>query len=165
MSPNLDPFANLFLVELECGQRGVVAARALAAGEIIVEISGREVSTPSRYTLQVSETVHVMPPETNGTGHVQATEVWKYINHHCAPNAFVRDRAMFALRDIAPGEEINFNYNSTELDIASPFECWCDAEGREERHLVRGFQYLSERERAEIAHYVASHLLPRLAVV
>ncbi len=157
MSPNLDPFANLLLVELECGQRGVVAARALKAGEHIVAITGTEVSTPSRYTLQVSPTVHVDPPETNGTGHVQADAAWKFMNHDCEPNAYLVERALVALRDITSGEELTFNYNSTELDMASPFECWCDtADG--ERHDVRGFQHLSPEERQTVLPYLAAHL-------
>jgi SET domain-containing protein len=52
-----------------------------------------------------------------------------YINHSCAPNAFMRvvpgDRvAFFALRDIQPGEEITMNYR----DPDHPVVCKCGAE-------------------------------------
>jgi uncharacterized protein len=51
-----------------------------------------------------------------------------YINHSCAPNAFMRivpgDRvAFFALRDIQPGEEITMNYR----DPDHPAVCKCGA--------------------------------------
>lgn len=51
-----------------------------------------------------------------------------YINHSCAPNAFMRnvpgDRvAFFALRDINPGEEITMNYR----DPNHPEVCRCGA--------------------------------------
>jgi SET domain-containing protein len=51
-----------------------------------------------------------------------------YINHSCAPNAFMRvvpgDRvAFFALRDIQPGEEITMNYR----DPYHPEVCECGA--------------------------------------
>jgi SET domain-containing protein len=52
-----------------------------------------------------------------------------YINHSCAPNAFMRvvpgDRvAFFALRDIQPGEEITMNYR----DPDHPEVCKCGAQ-------------------------------------
>jgi SET domain-containing protein len=51
-----------------------------------------------------------------------------YINHSCEPNAFMRivpgDKvAFFALRDIAPGEEITMNYR----DPYHPEVCRCGA--------------------------------------
>jgi hypothetical protein len=51
-----------------------------------------------------------------------------YINHSCAPNAFMRivpgNRvAFFALRDINPGEEITMNYR----DPTHPEVCRCGA--------------------------------------
>jgi SET domain-containing protein len=51
-----------------------------------------------------------------------------FINHSCAPNAFMRvvpgDRvAFFALRDIQPGEEITMNYR----DPDHPKVCKCGA--------------------------------------
>ena len=51
-----------------------------------------------------------------------------YINHSCAPNAFMRivpgNRvAFFALRDIEPGEEITMNYR----DPRHPEVCRCGA--------------------------------------
>lgn len=51
-----------------------------------------------------------------------------YINHSCEPNAFMRavpgrKVAFFALRDIAPGEEITINYR----DPDHPSACRCGA--------------------------------------
>jgi SET domain-containing protein len=52
-----------------------------------------------------------------------------YINHSCAPNAFMRivpgeKVAFFALRDIEPGEEITINYR----DPHHPPVCRCGAD-------------------------------------
>jgi len=49
-----------------------------------------------------------------------------YINHSCAPNAFMRivpgnKVAFFALRDIQPGEEITIDYRDAEY----PEVCQC----------------------------------------
>lgn len=51
-----------------------------------------------------------------------------YINHSCAPNAFMRvvagDRVMFfALRDIAAGEEITIDYRSDDHPPAHLCRC------------------------------------------
>jgi SET domain-containing protein len=51
-----------------------------------------------------------------------------YINHSCAPNAFMRivpgDKiAFFALRDIAPGEEITINYRDPDHPPAGQCKC------------------------------------------
>jgi SET domain-containing protein len=51
-----------------------------------------------------------------------------FINHSCAPNAFMRtvpgeQVAFFALRDILPGEEITMNYR----DPDHPEVCRCGA--------------------------------------
>jgi SET domain-containing protein len=52
-----------------------------------------------------------------------------YINHSCAPNAYMRvvpgeKVAFFALRDIEPGEEITMNYR----DPDHPPVCRCGAD-------------------------------------
>jgi uncharacterized protein len=69
-----------------------------------------------------------------------------YINHSCAPNAFMRivpgeKVAVFALRDIEPGEEITMNYR----DPHHPPVCRCGADncrsrpgGRKDSSKKRG---------------------------
>ena len=51
------------------------------------------------------------------------------INHACRPNARVDfDRsAMVSITAIAPGEEITFNYLTTEMLMAETFHCGCGA--------------------------------------
>src|SRR3972149_2928201 len=41
----------------------------------------------------------------------------------CDPNALVRNLEVVTSREIQPWEEITFNYNTTEYDIADPFTC------------------------------------------
>ena len=55
----------------------------------------------------------------------------RYINHSCAPNCTVqlttRTIWIVALRDIAPGEELTYNYGY-ELDDAPAHPCTCGAD-------------------------------------
>ena len=45
------------------------------------------------------------------------------INHSSSPNLEVHGRKLVALRDIATGDEVTFNYLENESEIASPFVC------------------------------------------
>jgi tyrocidine synthetase-3 len=47
--------------------------------------------------------------------------------HSCDPNCRISfpHRAMLAVRSIAPGEPISFDYQSTEHRISHPFDCLC----------------------------------------
>lgn len=140
------------------GIRKVVAFRPLLPGELILTIEGREVDRPDRYTVQVGDGVHITPGD-DVDAHPERYP-WRFLNHHCRPNARVRGRELVALRSIAPGDEITFDYNTTELEMACPFECWCDAV--EGRHEIRGFKYLSPAERERLAPHLAAHLRPYL---
>jgi SET domain len=51
-----------------------------------------------------------------------------FINHSCEPNsAFRYERTLFALRAIAPGEEVTMDYSTTEADIDWSMHCSCGA--------------------------------------
>ncbi len=145
-------------IEFKHGERGLVAALDLGAGEIITAIHGREVTRPSRYTLQISEDLHIEPFEMSHTEPLSTQNLWALFNHHCMPNSYLQGRNMVALRDILAGEELCFNYNSTEFELEIPFECSCDAPGRKSPHFIRGFRYLPAHERTDLADYLADHL-------
>ncbi|GAA4463357.1 SET domain-containing protein-lysine N-methyltransferase [Nemorincola caseinilytica] len=55
----------------------------------------------------------------------------RYINHSCRPNAYMRTIGyhveFYALRDIAPGEELSCNYGETHHDGQK--RCTCGAPG------------------------------------
>lgn len=49
------------------------------------------------------------------------------LNHSCNPNLIVNTEKglVYALKDIYPGEELNYFYPSTEWDMSRPFACCC----------------------------------------
>lgn len=59
-----------------------------------------------------------------------ADNEFRYANHSCSPNAFIRifrKRVQYyALRDIKPGEEITCNYGETQHNGTLPCECGSD---------------------------------------
>jgi len=65
-------------------------------------------------------------------------------------------------RSIPQGEEVTYDYNTTEYSMASPFLCRCvHCGGRE----IRGFRHLSIPEQQRRAGILAAHLRPLLDAV
>jgi hypothetical protein len=119
---------------------GLFAAREIAAGERFLQLSGRQHSgaeldalgfTPG-YPLQVGDSDYVL---------LEAPGV--YCNHSCDPNAGIdADLMLRALRPIAAGEEICFDYSTTmHEDNAWTLRCGCGS--AQCRGLVEDFERLS----------------------
>jgi len=84
-----------------------------------------------------------------------------YFNHSCDPTARINWRryTFDAVRPIAPGEEITWNYLTTELDLegrGQAFACKCSSERCLKQ--IRGFKYLSPSQRDELRPYLSSFL-------
>jgi SET domain-containing protein len=133
---------------------GVAAERDFAAGQVVLVLDGKIVTRPTRYTVQVGEHEHVdaeARPER-----ADEFPLWRFLNHSCTPNTRIDGRTLVALTAIAAGDEITFDYDSTEWDMASPFACACGALGC--RGMVRGWRHLSPAQRALVLS-PAPHLL------
>lgn len=86
-------------------------------------------------------------------------------NHSCEPTTQLDlKRAEFrAIRDIGLGEEITWNYLTTEYDLlrdGQDFDCKCGSlkcYGR-----IQGFKYLSEQQRQELRPYLSVFLRTRI---
>ena len=79
----------------------------------------------------------------------------EYMNHCCQPNTmFVNDNVMTATRDIEVGEEITYDYATSESETSGhmPFKCGCGAASC--RGEVTGTDYLLPELRKRYAgHY------------
>ena len=121
------------------------ATQPISAGRVVFYLSGRIVPLPTKYTIQLDANRHVLAED----------ELWQFMNHGCEPNVRidVNTRQMIAIRDIALGEELTFNYNTTEWHMASPFECGCGAENCTGR--IRGFRYLRPSQREALRPWLS----------
>jgi hypothetical protein len=97
----------------------VVAARPAAAGDPLLQLVGTLRDVPSRHSVQVGPGEHLVAAEGAGG------PVWQYLNHSCAPNAVLAGRALTAAASIAAGDEVTFDYETTEDELAVPFRCRC----------------------------------------
>ena len=152
--PHLDPLHPL--ARLREGPYGLYleARRPMSRGEVVFQLEGREVSEPNQHTIQLEEGLHY--GESKG--------IWHLIQHACIPNLRfdIGELAMIAVREIKVGEELNYNYNTSEWSLSAPFSCACGLESCVGE--VRGFAHLSSDERAQIRPLLTPYLQSRMSV-
>lgn len=134
----------------------LLATEAVRAGAVVLAIEGADVERPSRYSVQVERDVHVEAPGGLAAQGLLERHPWRFTNHSCDPNTMLSGRNLVAVRPIEAGEEITFNYNTTEYELAAPFACWCGSKGCAE--FIRGFKHLTRAERERIRPLLAEHL-------
>ncbi|HEY3287186.1 MAG TPA: SET domain-containing protein-lysine N-methyltransferase [Gemmatimonadaceae bacterium] len=136
--------------------RKLIAIKPIAAGKKVFTLVGRETPIPTRYSIQVGPSLHVDQDDAHDPSEIVRRYFWRYMDHACDPATLIRHRAVIARRDIAAGEALTFNYNTTEYDMAEPFRCHCESAlcvG-----LVRGARYLTPGQRALIEDWLADYL-------
>jgi SET domain-containing protein len=142
-------------IELRQGSEGlgVFALAAIEVGEVLVCLRHVFVDKPERHTIQLDEHVHQA-----GTG-----EMDDYFNHSCDPNAYLDfQRVQFVARKpIVAGEEISFNYLTSEWDMAAPFTCGCGTPACVGE--IRGFLHLTPEQREVLVPWISPYLQRRLA--
>lgn len=144
----------------QADHRCVQAADAIAAGEVILTFGGRRVRRPDQYSVQIGPRTHIAAPEEIPWNERVAEYGWRYLNHSCEPNAFIRGVELVAREDIPAGVEITFDYNTTEWDMSHPFTCLCGSPSCV--GTVRGYRHLDTAGRMRLLPYLAAHL--RLSV-
>jgi uncharacterized protein len=122
--------AKEFVVKKTRTGLGLFAAVPFTKGDRVIEYTGALISNAEadrrggRYLFQVNSRWTV-----DGTGRENLS---RYINHSCSPNcvAYTRGKRIliYALRHIAPGEELSYDYGSEYFDAyIKPKGCACPA--------------------------------------
>lgn len=135
----------------------LVANRPVAEGELLFTIEGELTSTPNRYTVQIDHDVHIDVPGEYDSEGILDRFYWRFMNHSCDPTVCIRGRSVISLKPVSFGQDITFNYNTTEFDMAEPFACRCGSVRCARQ--VQGFRYLSGEERDRLRPWLAAHLL------
>lgn len=110
--------------------KGLFAARSIKKGEFVIEYTGKrmptkeadELSTRYLFDLENGWTIDGSP----------MSNIARWINHSCEPNCEtdIQDERIliFAVRDIAVGEELSFDYGEEYFDeFIKPVGCTCNA--------------------------------------
>jgi len=119
----------LVVKESFIGGKGVFAKTLIPKGERIVFLEGEKVSL-SEVRQRIAEgTLSSDDPLQVGDEEflLLEQELSYHFNHSCNPNAGVRGKnELFALRNIQKGEEIMFDYSTTEVpDTPWSMKCVC----------------------------------------
>lgn len=148
------------LADPESGYRFVVAAREIAAGEVVAVFGG---------TVITSETLAAMPQAARSRCLQVEEGLFLYstvdgpgdwINHSCEPNLELRGQiVLVALRNIAAGEELCFDYATADGSDFDEFSCRCGAPAC--RGMVTGHdwerQLATESQRAASPYLLLRH--------
>lgn len=150
-SPGFNPS---LLVENKSHGLGVFAAQNFVIGDRLTIFDAEFVEYPTKYTIQVDQKKHLVTEGNLGA----------FLNHSCDPNArFIAETLeMIAIRPIKKGEEITFNYLSSEWDMAAPFTCQCGSERC--YGSIRGFQHLSNEDKLQLADLALPYLRRLIAL-
>ena len=106
------------------GYKGIFATEDIPEDSVIFYLKGTITTQPTRYTIQMGPREHLNFPAIRRPND-DLNYCWQYLNHSCEPNGYMNtsEFTFRALRDIAAGEEITFNYLTTESEMAVPFNC------------------------------------------
>lgn len=113
--------------------RGLFARSRLPARRKIGELGGERISqAEARRRARLHHSIKIV--ELGDGTAIDASRKgnhFKYVNHSCAPNAFMRIAygrlEFYTLREIRPGEELTCNYGETHHD--GSLACRCRSKG------------------------------------
>ena len=124
----------------------------MATGEVILYLEGIPTEIATRFSIQIGMSTHLAPTDA---GPDECP--WIYTNHSCSPNAKVSGRNLVAIREIKAGDEINFDYETTEFEMAEPFHCLCGSPDC--RKYISGYKFLDGDTRRRLRSSTADYLL------
>ncbi len=135
------------------GFKGIFAKENIGKDSVIFFLKGKITRRPTKYTIQIGSNRHLACPAIRQT-HDEPDYCWLYLNHNCDPNGYINadELAFRALRDIAAGDEITFNYLTTESELAAPFTCTCGSTNC--FGLIRGRDFLTPAELERLSRIV-----------
>lgn len=90
--------------------RGLFVKTAHLKGSIIYRLVGTIDNKPTRESIYIGNGEHIYD------------EYGIFMNHSFTPNTEINGRNIIALENILSGDEITFDYNSNEINMAAPFD-------------------------------------------
>ena len=144
---------------------GAFVSEPIAAGETVAGFGGWVVSggqleqmTLDRQhrSIQIDADLYLVSNVTPEPGDM--------LNHSCEPNCGLQgSQLLVAMRDIAPGEELSFDYAMCDASDYDEFRCLCQAQTC--REVVTGSDWRSPELQARYAGWFSPYLLRRIAAL
>jgi uncharacterized protein len=129
LNANLDFTMPLVIRRSEIHGDGVYTTSPIARGRVVAEYTG------PRLTNEAADEIYDFSPRTylfgliDGERVIDGDGIAAFINHSCAPNCEadeIHGRVIIrAIRRIAAGEELAYDYNLYDGDLDDPAPCFC----------------------------------------
>jgi len=140
--------------------RGLVAQAVIRAGEVVSKLE------PGQPTYTLTELLALPEEEQDrllhycyqcDADHIVCEEGdERFMNHSCDPNTWwADDETMVARHDIQPGEEVTYDYATTEIDVPFEMPCACGVVGC--RGRVTNLDYRAPAWQAQYGDHLPTH--------
>ena len=93
----------------ELKEKGLYAIKSYLKNEIVFTLSGEEYDKPMRETIYVGNNTHIYD------------QYGIYMNHSFNPTTYINKYDVVALNNINIDDELTFDYNKNEINMAAPF--------------------------------------------
>ena len=90
--------------------KALFSKKNISKDSIVFTLEGEILDKPTKYTIEIDKDKHIL--DENGI----------YMNHSFDPTTKIDNINVIALKDIKIGDELNFNYNDSETNMATPFQ-------------------------------------------
>ncbi|MFO0936292.1 MAG: SET domain-containing protein-lysine N-methyltransferase [Gemmataceae bacterium] len=136
--------------------RGLFARAAFAEGAKILDLGGTV-----RSTEELTDDVMALQIGIDRWLCSAGEHLDDFANHSCEPNAgfITGELALFALRDISPGEEITWDYSTSLDEPGWTLDCRCGTDSC--RRTIRPWSELSEADRHRLRDMAIEYLRDR----
>jgi len=146
--------------------KGLVASAPIRSGEVVwtMDDGGRRVpcAEVATWPPEEQEAFHWVAYQCSDSEMAVCEGIERYMNHSCDPNTWwADDRTLVARRGIAAGEEVTYDYATTEIAVEWAMACACGS--LHCRGLVTNHDYLDPAWQARYGDHLPSHVLRAIA--
>ena len=115
------------ILNINTDERGLFAEKSFNEGDIVTMLEGETLPYATRTSIQIGINEHL------------ESELGGFMNHHCEPNCRIMLGSwqdiilkldgvgikVQAIKNIRKGDELTFDYETTEQTLSNPFNCRC----------------------------------------
>ena len=146
--------------------KGLVATGLIHEGEVVSRLEPNQ-------PVYLIEEILTWPPgkqevilehayQCSETHYVSEQGSERFMNHSCDPNTWwADDDTMIARRDIQPGEEVTYDYSTTEVAVRFVMECMCGSPHC--RGTVTNRDYADPEWQERFKGYLPNHVQKAIA--
>jgi SET domain-containing protein len=141
------------IIKTENKGNTIISSREIKKEEIIFKFVGKLLpqKEANKKALQIDEDLFL-----------ESTELFDdNLNHSCNPNCYIdfKNLNLIAKRDIKKGEELSFDYHTSEYDLIEQgcsFECHCGSKNCIGK--IKGFRFLNEEKKKEVLEFASPYI-------